>query len=190
MSTDSIERAGAAVDWTLRVAILGVVATGVRQHNPGAVANGLVAFVATFLPRALRCALGFRFGPRHRVWLSGSMLLHATGMLGPYDDVWWWDHVTHTLSASLVGAAAHLLARRRDRDPTRYVLGATVGAGLFWEALEYVVHTTARRLGLEPLLIQYGHEDTLGDLFFDAVGALLVLAFGDRVLEGVLDADD
>ncbi|WP_435102870.1 hypothetical protein [Halarchaeum sp. P4] len=189
MSTDRLARTGDAVDWALRIAVLGVVAAGVRQRNPGAVVNGLVAFVATFLPTALRRAFGFSFGPGHRVWLSGSMLLHATGMLGPYDDVWWWDHVTHTLSASLVGSLVHLFARRHDRDPTRYVLGVTVGAGLLWEVLEFVVHTAAERFGFEPLLIQYGRRDTLDDVAFDLVGALLVVCFGDSVLDDVVDAE-
>ena len=131
-----VRTVGRAADGGIRLAILAVVVTGIRQRNPGAVANGLVAFAATFLPTAFAYVFDLTLDPRHRLWVSGSVFLHAFGMLGPYDDTWWWDHLTHVLSASLVGAAAHLVARRRGADPIPAVLGATVGLGLFWEGIE------------------------------------------------------
>ena len=48
----------------------------------------------------------------------------------------------------------------------------------------------SRRVGLEPLLIPYGSEDTLFDLLFDLVGALLVLGFADRLLGNLVRDDD
>jgi len=187
MVRDRARAAGHATDRALRAAILAVVAEGVRQRNPGAVANGLVAFVATFLPGVLGRRLGLALGPAHRVWVSSAMLLHAAGMLGPYDDTWWWDHVTHTLSSSIVGAAAYLVARRRGRDPTRAVVGATLGLGVLWEALEYAIHRAFRRVGLDPLLVNYGRKDTALDLAYDAVGALLVLTVGRSALDDAIE---
>lgn len=88
MVTPSTERVGDAVDGGLRAAILAVVVVGVRRRDPGVVANGLVGFTATFLPATLARRYDLSIRPAHRVWLSESMLLHALGMLGPYDDTW------------------------------------------------------------------------------------------------------
>ena len=173
-----------------RYAILGVFVAGIRRRNPGAVVNALVSFLATYLPRVVEWRYGVEFHPWQRLYLNVGMLAHAVGMLGPYEDVWWWDHVTHTCSSTLVGGFVHVRARRRGRDPRPRVLAGVLGVGVFWETVEYVIHGVSRRVGLEPLLVPYGTEDTLLDLVFDLLGALLVIAFGDRFLSNLLREDD
>lgn len=69
------------------------------------------------------------------------------------------------------------------------MLLAVGGGGALWEGVEYAIHAAAARLSVSPLLVSYGRRDTAADLAFDAVGALLVLAFGDRLLGGALDVD-
>jgi hypothetical protein len=165
-----------------RYAILGVFVAGIRRRNPGAVVNALVSFVATYLPRVVEWRYGVEFRPWQRLYLNVGMLAHAVGMLGPYDDVWWWDHVTHAYSSTLLGGFVHLRARRRGRDPRPHVLGVVLCVGVLWELMEYAIHGVCRRIGLEPLLIPYGREDTLFDLVFDLLGALLVIALGGRLL--------
>ncbi|GAD53102.1 hypotheical protein [Halarchaeum acidiphilum MH1-52-1] len=187
MTTDSLARAGRTTDRALRLGLLAVAVAGIRRRDPSAIVNALVGLAATFLPRVIERRAGLSLRPAHRVWISGSVLLHAVGMLGPYDETWWWDHLTHICSASLVGAAAHLFADHRERNTTRTVLVATVGLGALWELLEYAIHATARRLGLEPLLVTYGPRDTALDLVFDAIGGLGIVAFGDRILDGIRD---
>ncbi|ELY83745.1 hypothetical protein C487_00245 [Natrinema pallidum DSM 3751] len=103
-------------------------------------------------------------------------------MLGPYDDVWWWDHLTHAHSSSILAGIVYVASRRKDRDPVPRVVAAAISLGFAWELLEYAIHATAKRLDLEPILVTYGRKDTFFDIVFDLVGALLVLAFGDRVL--------
>jgi hypothetical protein len=171
-----------AVERLIRVGIVAVFVEGVRRRNPGAVVNAAVAFAATFLPDAVERLYDVEFRPWQRVYAQSAMLTHSVGMLGPYDDVWWWDHLTHTHSASLFAALVHAVARRRDRDPRPRVLASIVGAGLAWELLEYAIHVVSRRIGLEPVLVSYGRADTLLDFVFNLVGALLALAFGDRLL--------
>ncbi|WP_408958815.1 hypothetical protein [Natrinema sp. 74] len=166
----------------IRYAIVAVFVVGVRRRNPGAVANAVVALVATYLPGIAERQYDVEFRNWQRIYLESAMLTHAVGMLGPYDDVWWWDHLTHTHSATLLGGAVFAVARRRGRDPRPRVVAVVACGGVCWEIGEYIVHTVADRLGLEPLLVTYGRVDTLFDLVFDLVGALLVLMFGDRVL--------
>ncbi|PSP80219.1 hypothetical protein BRC81_03230 [Halobacteriales archaeon QS_1_68_20] len=172
----------------IRYGLLAVLVVGLRRRDPGAVVNAVVALAVTYLPGVVERRYDVEFRPWQRVYAQGAMLTHALGMLGPYDDVWWWDHVTHTHSATLVGGLVHAVARRNDRDPRPRVLAAVVGGGVLWELVEYVVHHTADRLGIEPVLVSYGKVDTALDLVFNALGALVVLAWGDRLLGNFVDA--
>lgn len=159
---------------------------GFRRGDPGAVANALVSFAATSLPALVEWRYGVEFRPWQRLYLNAGMLAHAVGMLGPYEDVSWWDHVTHAWSATLVGGLVHVIARRGGRDPRPRVLAGVLGAGALWEVVEYAVHGVSRRIGLEPLLVPYGRRDTLLDLLFDLLGALLVLGSADRLLRNLV----
>ncbi|MEF8840924.1 MAG: hypothetical protein V5A62_04770 [Haloarculaceae archaeon] len=173
-----------------RYTVLGVLVAGLRRRDPGAVVNALISFVATYLPGVVEWRYDVEFRPWQRLYLNLGMLAHAYGMLGPYDDVWWWDHVTHTHSSTVLGGLIHALARRNERDPRPRVLAGVLGLGLLWEFAEYVVHAVSRRVGLEPLLVSYGRRDTVLDLVFDLLGALLALAFADRLLGNlVVDGD-
>ncbi|UPV74520.1 hypothetical protein M0R89_00270 [Halorussus limi] len=182
MSRSRRTEVGRAVERGLRYGIVAVFGEGFRRRSPGAVVNAAFSFAATFLPDAVERVWGVEFRPWQRVYAGVAMLAHAVGMLGPYDDTWWWDHVTHTLSTTLLAGFVHVAADRRGRDPRPRVLAVSVFAGLLWELLEYVIHAVSRRLGIEPLLVQYSARDTALDLAFDLLGALLVLAFGDRLL--------
>jgi hypothetical protein len=166
----------------IRSAILAVFVAGVRRRNPAAVVNAVFSLAASFLPGIVERLYDVDFRPWQRVYVAFAMLAHAVGMLGPYDDTWWWDHVTHTLSATLLGGVVHVAAHRRGRNPLPRVLAAVVSLGVFWELVEYAVHRISDHLGLEPLLVHYSARDTLLDLVFNLLGALLVLVFGDNLL--------
>ena len=173
--------------WGIRGALLFVFAVGIRRRNPGAVVNAAVAFVGTFLPDLIERRYPVTFRPWQRVYALTALLTHAVGMLGPYDEVGWWDTLTHVHSASILGGIAHTVARRRGTDPqTAVVLTVTV-VGLLWELLEYLIHVLARRFDLEPILINYGKRDTALDLVSNSVGAILVVLLGDRFLGNFTD---
>jgi hypothetical protein len=174
----------------IRAAIVAVFVVGIRRRNPGAVANAVIALAGTYLPDVVERRYSVEFHPWQRVYSQTAMLTHAIGMLGPYDDVWWWDHLTHTHSATLLGGLVHVVARRRGRDPRPRVLAGIVGLGALWELLEYVIHVVSRRVGLEPVLVSYGRIDTLLDLVFNVLGAFLTLALGDRLLGNLVGRDD
>lgn len=167
---------------SIRGATLAVFVKGLRQRNPNAVVNAVLMFAATYSPGIAERLYDVRFRPWQRVYTEMAMLAHAVGFLGPYDETWWWDHVTHVLSATLLGGAVHVAADRRGRDPNRDVLTSIVGGGILWESMEYAIHRLSDRLGVEPLLVYYGPRDTLEDLLYNLLGALLVLVFGDQLL--------
>ncbi|QSW97665.1 hypothetical protein [Haloterrigena alkaliphila] len=166
----------------IRYALLTVFLVGLRRRDPGAVVNAAVAAIGTYLPEFVERAYGVELRPWQRAYVNTAMVTHAIGMLGPYDDVWWWDHLTHAHSSSILGGIVYAASRRRGRDPGPRVVAVVVCLGLLWEIAEYAIHAAANRLGLEPILVTYGPKDTLLDIVFNLVGALLVLAFGDRVL--------
>ncbi|MEF8887269.1 MAG: hypothetical protein V5A30_05635 [Haloarculaceae archaeon] len=181
----------------LQVGILAVLAVAVRQGNGAAAVNALGAFVLTVLPTALSwLGPAVVLGPELLLWLAAAGLVHSVGMLGPYDSVWWWDHLTHTLSAALVAAlvyAAALVALPAFGLPVdsatvaAVTVGLTFGAGVFWELLEILARAVGERYGVEPVLVQYGWRDTVADLVFDVVGAVLVVALDVRVFLGLAE---
>ena len=166
----------------IRSALAVVFAVALYDRNWGAVVNAFFAMVATFLPDAVERVFDVSLSPWQTGYARIGPLLHAVGMLGPYDDVWWWDHVTHAHSATVLGAIVHVLSRRRGEDPWPRVLGTVTVAGLVWEAAEYVAHRLSARLGIEPVLEVYGPVDTVVDMGFNLLGAALVLLLGDRAL--------
>lgn len=182
MTAITLTSAARTVERAIRHAILAVFVVGFRRRNPGAVVNALAAFTGTFLPTIVERRYGVEFRSWQRVYMGTAMVTHAVGMLGPYDDTWWWDHLTHTLSATVLGGVVYAVAHRRGRDPRPRVLGVVAVGGLLWELFEYAIHAVADRLGFEPILVHYSMHDTLFDLVFDLLGALLVVAFGDRLL--------
>ncbi|KAB1191279.1 MULTISPECIES: hypothetical protein [Haloferax] len=186
--TDSTQHPGVKnVEHGVRGAIVLVFLVGIRRRNPGAVVNAIFSLAGTYIPATLERVLGVEFHPWQRVYIETAMLTHSVGMLGPYDDVWWWDHVTHTHSASVLGGIVHVVSHRRGHNPRSRVLGIVVCFGILWELIEYGIHFAAKRLGIEPILVQYGREDTVFDLLFNLVGALLVVVFGDRLLDNFTD---
>ncbi|MFC7166104.1 hypothetical protein [Halospeciosus flavus] len=170
------------VERGIRLGILGAFVHGIRRRNPAIIVNAVLSYGASFLPGVVERMVGIQFRPWQRIYVEIAMLTHAVGMCGPYDEVWWWDHLTHTHSATLLGGLVHVIARRRNQAPTPRVLAAVMVVSLGWEVLEFLIHVVARRLGFEPILVVYGPRDTLLDLVFDLVGALLVLLFGDWFL--------
>ena len=165
---------------------------GVRRRDPIVVVNGVVSFAFAALPRFAESRYGVRVQPWQRLWVSVAALVHALGMLGPYDRVWWWDHLAHTLSGAVVAGATDVVLRAETGDGgpgpnggrfrPAVVAGTTLAFGVFWELLEYAIHAAANRLGFDPLLVHYGRLDALADLLFDLVGAGLVIRFGRRAL--------
>jgi hypothetical protein len=185
-SPESITRAG---EDGIRAAIVAVFVLGVRRRDPGAAVNAVFCLCGTFLPHVVERRYDRSLRPWQRLYAETAMLTHAVGMLGPYDEVWWWDHLTHLHSATVFGSVLYVFARRRGRDPLPDVFVGVVAGGALWEAVEGVTHGLSRRVGLEPVLVSYGRVDTLLDLGFDLLGAALVCVLGDRLL-GNLTAED
>jgi hypothetical protein len=179
--------------------VAGIVAAlveGIRRESGAVVVNAVAALGVAAVPSAV--LLSLEAGPALvwdiTLWAAAASFLHSLGMLGLYESVDWWDHLTHTLSAGVLAAAFYpmsLVAWSDTAELTLAVAGATVGltlaAGIAWEILELVARELGKRYDIEPILVHYGRRDTALDLVFDVVGAVLVLALDVRLFLPVVE---
>lgn len=182
----------------LQVGMVGLLLVGVHTRNPGAVVNAVLALGVTVLPAVLARDWDVHLGSRLTAYVTLAVFLHALGMVGPYETVPWWDSVTHTLSATVVAAVGYATARAFDEHSDAvtfppeflfwFVVLVTLALGVLWEVLEFAARQASLALGVDAVLVQYGLEDTLTDLLFDAVGAVVVGLFGRRQLRPVVES--
>ena len=182
----------------LQAVLVATIVLGVRQRNTSIVVNGTVATLAALLPKTMTLIsshwyeTSIVFTPTIPLWIALAGVAHQAGMFGLYDEIWWWDHLTHTLSGSLVAAIlyAGFLSLAIAPSPVTVPLvgpaGATVllafALGVYWELIELFARTLARRFDFEPVLLHYGTGDTELDLLFDVAGAVLVVALDVRLV--------
>ena len=181
----------------LQLVIASIAFVGLATLNAGVLVNGVFALAVTFLPGVLKRDYRLSLSPVLTLWITVAVFLHVLGMLGLYEEFWWWDHLTHMLSATLVAGVGYATARAFDEYsdavyfPPRfmfvYVFLFTLAAGVVWEVLEFAARMGARLVGVQPVLIQYGLSDTIIDLIFDAVGGVLVAVFGTSLLAGTVE---
>lgn len=154
-------------------------------------------YVAVVLlhPLLLSTLFGVHLTTRQSLWITLTLFLHPFGVAyGVYSAVWWFDHLTHYLSATLLGSIAYVAGRASQLSadrPARHgrlvVLAfvAVLVGGLFWEAYE-IFEGGVTLYGVEfwksPLAV-YGPDDTFWDLVFNLLGWLTVALFGRRALE-------
>jgi VanZ family protein len=186
--------------------LVGMFFVGLERGHTGILVNTAVALGVTQLVPVLRRDFGIPMDPALTLWITAAVFLHALGTVGIpgtglesfYRQVWWWDHMTHALSASVVAAAGYATARAVDlhsKDvslPPRFmfafILLLTVAFGVFWEVIEFAIAEAAAVVGGAPILTQYGLRDTLLDLVFDTVGAVVVATWGTAYLSDVVGA--
>jgi uncharacterized membrane protein YjdF len=180
----------------------GMVGVGLATGNGGIAVNAGVGLAVTVLPNVLARRFDVTLGVGLVLWMTTAMFLHALGTLTLpgvdftlYSGTWWWDHLTHALSSSLVAGAAlaTLLALQRYstaiRLPPRFmfltVLLFVMAFGVVWELLEFYIGVVSGLLGAGSVLTQYGLEDSLLDLFYNTLGGLVVATFGATRLADV-----
>jgi hypothetical protein len=181
----------------LQVGLLGVLAVGLAGGSASVTVHAALSLLVTLLPAVLRRDFRIHVDVELALFVTVAVFLHAVGMLGLYDDVWWWDHLTHTLSAMVVAGAGYTVFRAVDEHsdavevPRRrlsvYVFAFTMAMGLLWEGLELGARVASEALGIGVIWVHYGPTDTVLDLAFDAVGALIVALFLTPRLRGTVE---
>jgi hypothetical protein len=146
----------------------------------------------TLAPVALRSRLPVRVPSEFQI--LAILFVFASLFLGEirnyYELIWWWDAGLHASSGLLFGIVGFLLVyvlneneridinlRPRFVALFAFVFAMTVGA--LWEVFEFAMDQI---FGLQMQKLRFGDPsgltDTMLDLAFDAIGAVLISAFG------------
>jgi len=191
------------VTYVLEVLLVGIFAIGVLTGSTGVIVNTGVGLLVTQLPALLERDYGIALDPALTLWITTAVFLHAVGVIGLpwadanfYKSVWWWDHLTHALSSSIVAAIGYTTVRALDRHseeiyvPDRFmfvfILMFVLAFGVAWEVLEFTITLAAAATGNATILTQFGLGDTMLDLVFDTIGAIVVAIWGTAHLTDVV----
>ncbi|ELY68978.1 hypothetical protein [Natrinema versiforme] len=191
--------------YLMEIGLIGMLFVGIERGNGGIVINTGVALLVTQLPPLLERDYEIPMDPRLTLWITTAVFLHAFGTVGLpgatrtlYSQVWWWDHMTHALSASLVAGVGYATVRAFDEHAegvhfpgkfiTVFILLFVIAFGVLWEILEFAIALSAQALGINAVLTQYGLGDTMLDFVFNSIGGLVVALWGGAYLTDVTGA--
>lgn len=171
---------------TMQAVLLGLLLFGVYDPNPKVITNSLLALVITFLPAVLERNYRLSLDPWLALWVTAAVFFHTLGSAGLYGYFGWWDHLTHALSASLVAGIGYTTVRALDLHheeihlPRRYlfvyIIIFVMAFGVIWELFEYGLDVLAEATETEMPLAQHGIDDTVRDMLFNTLGAVIVAA--------------
>ncbi len=182
----------------MQLALAGIITFGVVFGEPKAITNGLLALLITFAPAVFDRNYNVPLDPWLGLWITLAVFLHTMGSAGLYAAIGWWDHLTHAMSASVVAGIGYTFARALDVHhdgihlPSRfafvYILIVVMAFGVIWELFEFGLDLVADATGIEMPLAQHGLDDTVRDMMFNTLGALVVATFGQAHLTGVAES--
>ncbi|WP_281194775.1 hypothetical protein [Halorubrum sp. F4] len=182
---------------TMQAVLAAIVVYGIVAGAPKAISNGGIALLITFVPAALERNYEVPLDPWLALWITSAVFFHAIGSAWFYTQIPWWDHLTHSLSASLVAGVGYTVLRAVDlhsdgiRIPSRFafvfILLVVLAFGVVWELFEFGLDVIAGATGVTMPLAQHGLDDTVLDLMYNSIGALVVATFGQAHLTGVAE---
>ena len=182
----------------MQLLLCSLIAYGLIARQPKAIVNGGMALGITFIPALLGRNYDFPLDPWLGLWITTAVFLHTLGSAGLYGRIPRWDNLTHAMSATLVAGAGYTVARAIDLHtddihiPRRflfvYILVVVLSFGVLWELFEFGLDVVADVTGLTMPLAQKGLDDTVRDLMFNTLGALLIAVFGQVHLTGVAES--
>jgi hypothetical protein len=188
--------------WTMEAFMAFVLVVGVWTRETGIIVNAGVALLVSQLVPVLERDYGVPLDAGLTLWITSAVFLHALGVIGIpgaesfYKSQWWWDHMTHALSASVVAGVGYATVRGIDEHtesvslPPKFVfvfiLLFVLAFGVLWEVLEFFLGLASERFGTGSVLTQYGLTDSLMDLVFNTLGAVVVATWGSAHLQDVV----
>jgi len=177
--------------------LVGIIIYGIVFAQPKAITNGSLALAITFAPALFERNVKVPLDPWLGLWITLAVFLHTLGSAGLYGAIGWWDHLTHAMSASVVAGIGYTFARAIDLHhegiaiPRRFafvfIVITVMAFGVVWELFEFGLDVAAEGTGIEMPLSQHGIDDTVRDMMFNTLGAVLVATFGQAHLSGVVE---
>ena len=195
------ERRQRQITWAMELVMFGVLLVGLWKRNVPIVVNAGVALAIAQIVPLLERDYGIPLDAGLTLWITSAVFLHAFGTIGVpggdsfYRTIWWWDHMTHALSSSVVAGVGYATVRAIDEHSERthlpprfifvFILMFVLAYGVFWEIIEFALAEGAALLGTGTVLTQYGLADSLMDLVFNTLGAVVVSVWGTAHLNDV-----
>ena len=172
----------------MQLLLVALFVYGLWSRQIAVVTNAALAIAITFIPPVLERDYQVTIEPGLVLWMTAAVFLHALGTAGLYDVLSTWDHLTHTLSATVVAAAGYASLRAIHLHASGvylpkwamfgFLLVFMLAMSVIWEILEFFVDQGALLFGMEPILAQHGIDDTIVDMIFNLIGSIIVAAWG------------
>ncbi len=181
----------------MQLILVAIVGYGLLYSQSKAIVNGSVALAVTFAPALLERNYNIPLDPWLGLWITLAVFLHTMGSAGLYGAISWWDHLTHAMSASVVAGIGYTVVRAVDLHsdqihiPRRFafvfILIIVMAFGVIWELFEFGLDIVADETGIAMPLAQHGLDDTVRDMMFNTLGAIVVATVGQAHLSGVAE---
>ena len=195
-ATDTVPDTASRLSWLLLVILqtvmLGELIVLVRAGQWVNVLQVSTIMALTLAPVVLGPRLPVRIPSEFQI--LAILFVFASLFLGEiqsyYELIWWWDVSLHATSGLLFGIVGFLLVyvlnenerieiNLRPRFVALFAFVFAIAVGTLWEVFEYGMDQTFGTNMQKPRFGDpSGLTDTMWDLTFDAVGALVISAFG------------
>jgi len=154
---------------------------GIVTNNPTWIPSAFISLLVSEVPSIVAKDLKLVLPVHFNFLIVFALFLHVIGgFYGLYDNIPWWDHLTHAMSASLVAALGLVLVVSIDRYVDSiylprpflafFIVMFTMAFGVLWELMEFATDS------LGGTLLQYSLDDTMLDLMFDGFAGFVVAA--------------
>lgn len=171
--------------------------SGLYYGSPKVIINAGIGLAITFAPAMIERRYDLAVDAFLSLWITAAVFFHSLGSFGFYGAVWWWDHLTHALSASVVAAIGYTFIRTVDLHSDQvnlprkfmfvFILLTVIAFGVVWELFEYALDIIAEVTGVSMPLAQHGLDDTMKDMMYNTLGAAVTAVFGHIYLSGIAE---
>lgn len=179
----------------LQIVLVYLVGFNLYLGDLGYAVNAALMLGIAVIPDAVYSRYGHRVHPALGLLIAASALLHTVGAMGPYATVPLYDQVAHAVSSAIVAGFGYVLVMVVDRHvegvdiPPKlrfvFILIFAISFGVVWEIVEFATdYVTALLIG-DTVLTQYGLRDTILDMLFNTIGAVLVALWGTTIFDRV-----
>jgi hypothetical protein len=191
------ERTQHRITRAMQAVLLSMTLVGFYQVNVRMIFSSLIPLAASFAPAAMRKDPDVTMDTGIVLWVTAAAFLHAIGTYGFYDVIQGFDHLTHAFSATVVAGTGYGIVRAIDTHADgvklqdtivfAFLLIFTMAFGVMWEVGEFFAGIIGNMSGTGAVLIQHGIADTMKDMTFNMVGAVLIATWGQIYLTGVVE---
>jgi hypothetical protein len=179
----------------LQACLVILLILGVLSRDLHILLRAFLALIITFVPAFMRQRYNLHLDPSLALWITIAVFLDALGTFWLYDNLARWDNLTHAVSSSTIAAAGYVIVRAIDiYDPEIHMPPGMMfvfiplfilSTGVIWEILEFITDELALMLEIGAFLAQHGIHDTMGDMLFNLIGAIVVAFWGTVYLNSL-----